>query len=773
MWSRLGWPALVVLAWALLLASSTTSSAALEQGALILVTAMAAGACWTRAVRGPAQERTIWLLFGAGLTGYSAGYVMLFGVSSGEGGGPWGLNYSDCLSLAFFPLCLAALLVLTRRRVQAIDPRALLDGLVVALATSSVAIAIAGAHAPQLFEGGVLAALYRTAYPVGTLVLFVMTVCGAVAARRLDRVWVLLLVGFGVMTSAEVVYGLQSAAGTFRFGTPLDAAFVTGPCLVALAAWSSSWTVPRTGGPISGSSNTVMVMTAIATLSTLTVLVDRDPQIPSVAIVLGAVGVVAAVLRTVLFVRQDHLLEVRTRQAMTDPLTDLPNRRLLISTVGTRLAAGQEPVLLMFDLDRFKSLNDGLGHAAGDALLQEVARRLCDQAPEASLIARLGGDEFAILLPAGRVDPVEVAERLRAAVEQPVSLAGKLVVVAGSVGIGPGAGLAGAPGPAGPSGVTGEAPAGISELLRRADVALRRAKTTASGIELWSPAFDDGARDRLRLLAELRTGLREGDQLVVHLQPKCDTRTRAVRAYEALVRWQHPTRGLVPPVEFIDLAEEGGLLSEITAAVLDASLRAVCELQAAGHRLPVAVNVGAPDLLDPRFASRIAQALDRHGVPASLLRLEVTETVVMSDPARVVRTLRLLRGIGVGISLDDYGTGLSSLAYLRELPIDELKIDRTFIAHLRDEQTSRLIVTSTIELAHAMGLVVVAEGIEDDATLSMLASTGCDLVQGYLLGRPAPLAQQLQQLDQAAGVAPVPEQLDGADGAALLGVGRP
>jgi len=718
-----------VLCWFLLLSAGLGAPVDPRLG-LPAVTGLAALACWCRASLRGTPDRPVWLLFAVGLTAYAGGYVLLFFVTAGEGAGPVGLNLSDCVSLVFYPACGAALAVLTRRRAPVVDPRGLLDAIVVALATSAGTLVLTAAIVPTMYQRGALAAVYAAAYPVGTLALLVLTGCGLVVASfRVDRVWVLLLAAFAIMSCGQLVYAVQSAAGTFGFGTPLDAVFTAGPVLVAAAAWSRPAAVADVP---QRASHAIMVLTAAATLLCLGVLVKVSESTPGLATGLAATGVVAAVIRTVLFVRQDHLLLLRTQQALSDPLTGLPNRRALLEAVDAALTSGTVAVLLLFDLDRFTAVNDTLGHAAGDELLRVVGQRLAQESPPDATVARLGGDEFAVLL-LGVTDALATAHRLRSALEEPVLLVGDRVAVAGSVGVASTADLDAAQ-------PLTRAGGGPMELLRRADVALSRAKRDSQGVEAWTSGADDSARGLLSLVSDLRLALRAGDQLLVHLQPKCDPQSRRVLALEALVRWQHPTRGLLAPGSFVEAAERAGLLPQLTGAVLELSLQAVVALRRAGHSLPVAVNVGAPDLLDRRFSSRIAQALDRHQLPTCLLRLEVTETAVMQDPERIVRTLRLLRGIGIGISLDDYGTGLSSLAYLRELPIDELKIDRTFIASMVEDRASALIVRSTVELAHGLGLSVVAEGVEDDATLVALTDAGCDLAQGYLLGRPVALA---------------------------------
>lgn len=727
-----------LLSWCTLLVVTMlpgAPSAGTTTALLLVSTGSAALACWCRALAPGRADRAVWALLAAGASAYCGAYAVLFLVSMGEGGGPFGLNYSDLVSLAFFPLCHAGVLLLTRRRVDAWDPRAVLDGAVVSLATAAAATAAAAHLMPDLFARQSLDALYATAYPIGTSTLVAAVLCGLVVVRfAMDEVWTLLLAAFVVMGAGQTVYAMRSSDGTFAFGTPLDAVYTAGPLLLALAAWARTDAAPRTRG---SSSRTVMVLTAGATVLALVVLLDRDPRLPLPAVALAGLAVLAAVARTVLFLRQDELLELRTRQALTDGLTGLPNRRALLAHLAERLTGDltgdRASTLLLVELQRVRGVNDALGRDAGDQLLQEVAARLLSAVPPEGLVVRLGGDEFGLVLPGGVEPSLRVAQRLQTLLERPVQLAGSEVVVGARCGL---------------AAVCGEPTAGGAlELLRRADVAMFRGRQAAGRVQVWDRAMDDAARDQLVLSADLRAALVDAGQLVVHLQLQCEPRTGRIETAEALVRWQHPTRGLLAPAAFLPVAESAGLLSALTTIVLETSLHHQALLRRAGHDVAIAVNIGASDLLDPRFPSRVAQALDRHGVVPGALRLEVTETVVLADPAKAARSLALLAGIGVGLSLDDYGTGLSSLTYLRELPVDELKIDRSFVTDLLTSRASRLITTSTVELAHALGLRVVAEGVEDEPTQQALAELGCDLVQGYHPGRPVPVEALLELLD--------------------------
>ena len=445
-------------------------------------------------------------------------------------------------------------------------------------------------------------------------------------------------------------------------------------------------------------------------------------------------------------------------QARTDELTGLANRRALLAELDARLVAAAvddsgtpvETELLLLDLDRFKEVNDSLGHAAGDGLLVVMAERLRAQAP-GCLVARLGGDEFAVLLPKRNgtqdtVDGLSLAGALRSAVAEPVVVLGTRLSLATSIGRGTVHGVR-----AGTAeDITAMQPhladSRAGELLRRADVALYRAKQSGNGCHSWEPALDAGIRDRLQLTSELREALTDPNQVTAWFQPKADPRTGVTAGFEALVRWQHPEHGLLAPDVFLPIAEQAGLMPQLTRTMLEQSFAMLHELFAADHLVHVAVNLSAQDLLDIDLVDTVSRMLDVHQLPASALRLEVTETVVMTDPLRAIDTLTRLCDLGVGLSLDDYGTGLSSLAYLRMLPVDELKIDRSFVRDLVTDSSCALIVASTIDLGHSLQMRVVAEGVEDQQTLESLARSGVDSVQGWHTGRPAPAGQARAEL---------------------------
>jgi diguanylate cyclase (GGDEF)-like protein/PAS domain S-box-containing protein len=410
------------------------------------------------------------------------------------------------------------------------------------------------------------------------------------------------------------------------------------------------------------------------------------------------------------------------RLALHDALTGLPNRLLLYDRAEQAFAVARRTkssvALLLMDLDGFKDINDAYGHHVGDILLQEVSVRLRTGLRESDTVARLGGDEFAVLLPDIDVGgALTAAKMLRVSLDAPLTIEGVRMPISSSVGV--------SMFPA-----HGEDPL---TLLRRADIAMYAAKRRGTGVALYEEGSDLEGAARLGLASDLRDALQEG-RLHLNYQPVIDLLTGRVCMMEALARWEHPRLGPVPPSEFIGLAERTGLMPQLSSWALAAALSRVRDWQARG--IAVAVNMAVSDLSDETFPDRVRAAVHEAGVPPQVLHLEVTESGVMSEPERILTCLERLRDIGVRLAIDDFGTGSSSLAYLHRLPIHACKIDRSFIRRLTSEASSVAIVRATIELAHALDLRVIAEGVEDAATLDVLRDMGCDLAQGYFISEP-------------------------------------
>ncbi|MEU0944486.1 bifunctional diguanylate cyclase/phosphodiesterase [Streptomyces canus] len=420
------------------------------------------------------------------------------------------------------------------------------------------------------------------------------------------------------------------------------------------------------------------------------------------------------------------MARARAEEQLRDPLTGLPNRQWLLERIWSALDDAERidarAALMLIDLDRFRSVNDTLGHLAGDRLLLQIADRLRLALPRGAEAARLGGDEFAVLLPIAdsTTSATRVARNLVAALSSPLDLDGLTLVLEASAGVA----------------VFPDHAVDAEGLLRRADVAMYQAKRDRTGVEVYESKRDSNTPDRLGLLGDLRRAL-DAHEVQLHYQPKVRFDGQ-VAGLEALVRWVHPERGKVPPDEFIAIAESSGLMPHLTEYVLDTALAQVAEWRAQGLYVPVAVNVSPRDVHTPGFAGSVAARLARHGVPAGALQLEITEHVLLEDPSRAADTLAALTGHGVKMSLDDFGTGYSSLVHLRRLPVSELKIDRSFVAKLAVDTEDAEIVRCTVDLAHSLGLLVVAEGVEDDETWERLRDMGCDAVQGWLVAAAMP-----------------------------------
>jgi diguanylate cyclase (GGDEF)-like protein len=449
----------------------------------------------------------------------------------------------------------------------------------------------------------------------------------------------------------------------------------------------------------------------------------------------GTIGI--AILAVVLAIFQYLVGELLTsqrraeelhRKATTDDLTGLANREQFRVMVDKEIAlanvSGTAFAVMLIDLDRFKEINDTLGHHYGDVLLHDLGPRLAAAVGPNGVVARLGGDEFAVLPEPRTGDPevlAEAAAGLLECVREPIVVDELMLDIGASIGI------ARFP-------LDGD---DVHALLRRADVAMYAAKEDHSSYKLYAASLDRYSVRRLSVLSDFRRAL-ESDEFVLHYQPVVALEGTQVRGAEALVRWEHPELGLMRPLDFIPIAEQSGLIGPLTRYVLERAIAACTAWRADGRELAVAVNLSVRDLLDRDLPGAVASVLTSYGLPPDALHLEITESMIMSDPDRALATVTRLRDLGVCISVDDFGTGYSSLSNLKRLPINELKIDRSFVSSLTHDTSDMIIVRSTINLGHDLGLKVVAEGVEDEITLKRLANLDCDLAQGNYLGRPLP-----------------------------------
>jgi diguanylate cyclase (GGDEF)-like protein len=520
------------------------------------------------------------------------------------------------------------------------------------------------------------------------------------------------------MSWLDAIMGASATGALLVPAGPVIA--VAGGGIVGVLALSRWQLRPQESGPVFSP----VVLAAILTFAVVglaLLLVGQFVEISPVAASLAAVTVLTGTARAGLTVTER--LRASRKDAITDDLTGLGNRRHLLACLDRSITVAEhdqdELALLLIDLDGFKELNDTLGHHAGDQVLRQIGPRLSEVLRAGDTLARLGGDEFAVVLHPGDEAAASAAGlRLRAALERSFRVGGIRVHIDASVGI--------AMYPA-------HARDGLG-LLQRADVAMYEAKRTRTGHEVYLASRDRHSRERIELLGELRDALDAGE-LVLHYQPKAEIATGAVRGVEALVRWAHPRRGLLAPQEFLPLAEQSGLGRALTGFVID---RALAEMAESGLDLTVAVNLGPADLLDLGLPSEVERLLRRRRFAPEQLRLEVSEDVVMADPERTLEVMSGLRGIGVALALDDFGAGHASLGHLKALRVDELKIDRSFVTRLPQDERDQAIVHATVELGRRLGMRVVAEGVETVETWDALAGLSCDEAQGFYLGRAMP-----------------------------------
>ncbi|MEV4888329.1 EAL domain-containing protein [Nonomuraea sp. NPDC055795] len=457
-----------------------------------------------------------------------------------------------------------------------------------------------------------------------------------------------------------------------------------------------------------------LVYTALLGLAPLVVVVmSHSPGL----VPLFVAPLAAVYFTATLSMRRDH-------QALHDELTGLPNRKMLIVSTEEALAEareGERVGLFLLDLDRFKEVNDTMGHPVGDRLLQMVAHRLLHSVRPGDVVARLGGDEFAVLLPSIRDAHAarEVAARLRAALTEPVRLEGMTFDLDGSVGI---------------ALFPDHAP-DFELLMQRADVAMYMAKEARTGVELYQPDKDRNSPERLHLLGDLRRAV-DNRELRLHYQPKVGLTTGAVHGVEALVRWRHPVHGTIPPAEFIPLAEQSYLMRQLTEYVIEEALEQAARWWHMGLKVQISVNVSARDLLDSALPEQLEVGLARYSLPPDAIQLEVTERILMGDQAYTHDTIKALATLGVPLSLDDFGTGYSSLIRLQRLAVAEVKIDSSFVRRITESEDDERIVRSIVDLVRSLGLRSVAEGVESDEAAHRLAEMGCDVGQGWLFCEP-------------------------------------
>ena len=669
------------------------------------------------------------IMLGLGLLAWSLGDLVL-AIESAGGATPPSPSVADAFYLCFYPITYVALMLLVRRKVGGLSAATWLDGAVAGVGAAAICAAFAFHDVSLTAGGGTASVAVNLAYPIGDILLLAMVVAGTtILPGRTKAPWLLLAVGYTLNAFGDTANLFHTGIGASRVGTLFDAiAWPTSILLISASMWLKS-SPPRA---LVQERAPGFVLPALAAGAALMILFYGSMHHASrIALALAAATLMIAGVRAALSVLTlREITEERRRQSITDQLTGLGNRRSLSQLLNAVLPQYADPqnqdrtlAFLYVDLNGFKEINDSFGHAAGDELLRQLGSRLKGSLRNSDLLVRLGGDEFGVVLMDSDADlAATVAERLSARLEEPFILAAVRARISASIGI---------------AVVPGDA-TDAEDLLRCADVAMYRAKVDGKNFAIYQEDLD-GCGNRMRLAEELESAIQQRE-FELHYQPQVYLPSGEIVSVEALIRWPHPRLGYVPPLEFLPLAEEAGLMGPLTSVVLDQALEQCAKWRCRGQGLTVSVNISASSLLDGEFTDLVAHLLERYKLPAEALVLEVTETTAIVDFERSKLAIEQLRDLSIIVSVDDFGAGFTSLAYLSSLAVGELKLDRSFIKGLSTAEKGRdlALVRSTIELAHSLGLRVVAEGVEDNSSLDLLTGLGCDLAQGYLISRPKP-----------------------------------
>jgi diguanylate cyclase len=667
------------------------------------------------------MRRAAHLLLGLSAAVYTAGNL-IFDLHDLKMDPPPSPSLADACYLSSVALLIAALAVLAYPELRGLSPGRALDGLLGALSCAAAGSVII--VQPVLASGGgpVLTQVVGAAYPVLDVVLIALVVAVlTMKGGRIRATWAWLLVAIAVRAAADTIYLYRLLEGTFYPGTPLDALWALGIGLTAVAATCLDPPEPRR------SERPTLVLPNVFTVAAVCLLIYgslRSGALPFYAVLLAVAALLTAVKRTAVGISALRLLSVHQHRAQTDELTQLSNRRYFDEQVQQALLdrpPSMHVAIVMVDLNGFKAVNDTFGHHAGDEILRQVAARLRGVLRADDVLARLGGDEFGLLLvDCDRDEALAIGERMVSEISEPMIVDGQPHQVGASIGI--------ALGP--------EDGTEMATLLQRADLAMFDAKANRHG-----PTVYDGHRHREQTQRlNVRDAL-DRHELVVHYQPQYSLRSGRMSGVEALVRWNHPTRGLLYPDAFLPSIEQAGMMGDVTLEVLRIAVQdRETWMNDYGLDLDLAVNLSPTALVHSGLITSIGAILDRHRVPPDVLTLEITEHAMMIDIERSRRTLVDLGAQGIKLSLDDYGTGYSSLTYLCELPLNEIKIDRSFVMTTTPGSPAAAIVASSIDLARTLGLRTVAEGVETPVALDLLRDLGCDAAQGYLLAKPVPAA---------------------------------
>jgi diguanylate cyclase len=682
-----------------------------------------AALCVWRAIARPAGRRG-WGMLAAGLVLFTVGSVLWTSWVQFFNPVPYP-SISDACFLGFFVMAFPGIGLLVRETLPKASRTIWVDALIASFGVAALEATLVIGPIWLASKGNFGTVATNIAYPIGDLVLVTMIVAVfAVRGWRPGRPWWMLGFGLVVFAAADSVFVLRVTSGNYVTGTPLDSLWLIGAFMMVVAAWQGLGAQIKQRRMVQPPIFVPMLF--VLTSLGIVVYATARPGLLPLGVGLATITLVIAIARSAYAFRQLRALADSKREARTDELTGLPNRRLFFERLLVCFEPSPTPhrlAVLMIDLDRFKEINDSLGHHVGDDVLRELGPRLTAAAGSTGTVARLGGDEFGLVLSplVDMSEATEMAERVREVLRAPFELEGMSLRVDASIGI------ALAP----DHGTTPET------VLQKADVAMFAAKRAHAPWQIYSSDHDQNALDRLELMEDLRDAIHHGE-IVPFYQPILDLRTGSVMGAEALARWLHPSRGVLAPAVFLNLVSDAGLMGPFTMAMLDQAFVQQAKWSKQGYDLGVSVNISAASLRDEELPEKIATLMSTRGVHPARVTLEITEDCFIANPEEAVLVLERLRDLGAKLSIDDFGTGFSSLTYMRRLPVSELKLDRTFLSGAPRDERAVSVIRSTVDLAHSLGLRIVAEGIENLDALALVDDLGCDAAQGYLMGRPVP-----------------------------------
>ncbi len=707
---------------------------------------MMVGLIGWKAVSSPSR-RVPWALLAIGLFVWTVADVYYTGWVSVMDEPPYP-SIADWMYLAFYPFAFIAVTTLLMSRVKRPPLWVWLDALLVALGVAAY-LWLIGPDAFSEQEASAAANFMNMANPASDMILIclLLGILGVVG-WKFDRQWLLLLLAALVLWMVDTAWMLGVAESSYNVGAIIDVGWPVAFAILTCAAWQGQG---QPLGPVVGLRSALVPLVVIVFALAL-LLYGTQQSLPLVSALLASLAIIVGAIRSSVAFKQASVEAEAQRLAHTDSLTGLGNRRLLdesleIAVHQTLSGQTQKCALLLLDIDSFKEINDSLGHRAGDVVLQSVSQRLMQAVHVSDTVARLGGDEFAILLRGDDSDTrsMAVAESILRESVLPLAVGPVDLHVAMSIGIAHF-----------PNHTTS-----AEDLLQAADVAMYRAKSSRSGYAVFEQGQGLEERRKLLLTHELRAAVMQ-DQLFCEFQPKVDVLTGDVIDVEALVRWRHPHLGVLDPDAFLSVAEKAGLMGHLTHRVLDEALAQAARWRAEGLPSAVAVNLSVTNLIDQHLPTMVSQMLETYQVPPAELTLEITETVLITEPILVQQVVGELHDMGVVISIDDYGTGYSSLVQLRRLKARELKLDHSLVTGLKHRSDIRAIVHATVGLAHELGLRMVAEGVESVDDLTELRALHCDVAQGFFICRPTSGERLTQWLrddrSRQFGVAAIPGQ---------------